>query len=50
MHLSLSTNLQYRGIVLQRQVFLPLPEQIEYYHQDQSLLTGIVRGQSLFNS
>ena len=56
-HLSLSTDLPYGGIVLQvlqidlsslelillqQQVFLQLPLQMEYYHQDQSLITGVV--------
>ena len=56
-HFSLSIDLPYRGIVLQvlqielsslelillqQQVFLQLPHQVEYYHQDQSLITGVV--------
>ena len=56
-HFSLSTDHPHQGVVLQvlqidlssleflllqQQVFLQLPQQMEYYHQDQSLLTGIV--------
>ena len=54
---SLSTDLPHRGVVLQvlqidlsslelillqQKVFLQIPRQMEYYHQDQSLITGIV--------
>ena len=56
-HLSLSSDLRYRGVVfqilqidlsslqlilLQQRVFLELPPKIEYYHRDQSSITGIV--------
>ena len=56
-HLSLSTDLHYRGVVLQiwkidlsslellllqQRVFRQIPSEIEYYHQDQSSITGIV--------
>ena len=56
-HLSLSTDLDYRGVVLQvlqidlsslelilleQRVFLQLPSKMDYYHLDQSLITGIV--------
>ena len=55
--LSLSTDLLHRGvalqvlqidlsslelILLQQQVFLNIPQQMEYYHHDQSSLTGII--------
>ena len=56
-HLSLSYDLRYRGVVLQalqidlsslqlillqQRVFLQLPPKMKYYHRDQSSITGIV--------
>ena len=56
-HLSLSTDLHYRGLVrqifqidlsslelllLEQRVFLQLASKMEYYHSDQSMITGIV--------
>ena len=56
-HLSLSTDLPYFGIVIQffeidlssldfiplhQQVFKRLPEQVDYYHRDQTIMTGVV--------